>query len=318
MITVEKLYKSFGRLRAVNGITFSVEKGEILGFLGPNGAGKSTTMRILTGYLKPTSGTVKFDNTDVVLYPEEIKEKIGYLPETAPVYKDMTVKGFLKFIARIRQVPDIDTAIRRVVELCSISSVYRRPIETLSKGYVQRVCLAQALLHDPEVLILDEPTDGLDPIQKKEIQELIKKMGERKTILISTHMLDEVEEYCNRIIIISEGRIKAEGDLNKVKTFSGNSNTLVLELSNDNAVKLGPFIFKDIKQCDIMFTKELFNDSVKYRFFPNGNISLFELMWKTFDYLRENNINFIDFKYDNGSLNDAFRSVVNPNSKTML
>ncbi|MCF7889558.1 MAG: ATP-binding cassette domain-containing protein, partial [Victivallales bacterium] len=121
MITVEKLYKSFGRLRAVNGITFSVEKGEILGFLGPNGAGKSTTMRILTGYLKPTSGTVKFDNTDVVLYPEEIKEKIGYLPETAPVYKDMTVKGFLKFIARIRQVPDIDTAIRRVVELCSIS-----------------------------------------------------------------------------------------------------------------------------------------------------------------------------------------------------
>ncbi|MGD9950998.1 MAG: ABC transporter ATP-binding protein [Burkholderiales bacterium] len=213
MIRIESLVKAFGAKRAVDGISFAVERGEVLGFLGPNGAGKSTTMRMITGYLEPTSGRVTVGGHDVVEAPLEAKRLIGYLPEAAPSYPDMTVEGFLEFAARMRGLGGEarKRAIARVVELCFLSSVLFQSIDTLSKGYRHRTCLAQALIHDPDVLILDEPTDGLDPNQKHEVRNVIRELGRTKAIIFSTHILEEVDAVCNRAIIIDRGRIVASG-----------------------------------------------------------------------------------------------------------
>ena len=213
MIEVNDLHKHFGHKRAVNGISFTVNQGEVLGFLGPNGAGKSTTMRIITGYLQATSGTVTIGGHDISSQPEEAKRLIGYLPESAPLYTDMSVTSFLGFCAEMRGLRGraIKEATERVIEMCFLEKVRHQSIDTLSKGYRHRTCLAQSLIHDPAVLILDEPTDGLDPNQKHEIRSLIKKMGETKTIIFSTHILEEVEAACTRAIIIDQGTIVADG-----------------------------------------------------------------------------------------------------------
>lgn len=213
MIEVTNLTKQFGHKTAVDDLSFSVEKGEVLGFLGPNGAGKSTTMRIITGFLPPTSGGVKICGISVKDKPEDAKRKIGYLPESAPLYDDMTVKGFLKFCASIRGFSGLAKrqAVDRVIETCFLQSVVQQSIDTLSKGYRHRTCLAQALIHDPEVLVLDEPTDGLDPNQKHEVRNLIKELGKEKTIIFSTHILEEVDASCTRAMIIDQGKIVAEG-----------------------------------------------------------------------------------------------------------
>jgi ABC-2 type transport system ATP-binding protein len=213
MIRIESLVKAFGAKRAVDGISFAVERGEVLGFLGPNGAGKSTTMRMITGYLEPTSGRVSVGGHDVVEAPLEAKRLIGYLPEAAPSYPDMTVEGFLDFAARMRGLEGAARrqAIGRVVDLCFLSSVLYQSIDTLSKGYRHRTCLAQALIHDPDVLILDEPTDGLDPNQKHEVRNVIRELGRTKAIIFSTHILEEVDAACTRAIIIDRGRIVASG-----------------------------------------------------------------------------------------------------------
>jgi ABC-2 type transport system ATP-binding protein len=213
MIRIESLVKAFGAKRAVDGISFAVERGEVLGFLGPNGAGKSTTMRMITGYLEPTSGRVSVGGHDVVEAPLEAKRLIGYLPEAAPSYPDMTVEGFLDFAARMRGLEGAARrqAIGRVVDLCFLSSVLYQSIDTLSKGYRHRTCLAQALIHDPDVLILDEPTDGLDPNQKHEVRNVIRDLGRTKAIIFSTHILEEVDAVCTRAIIIDRGRIVASG-----------------------------------------------------------------------------------------------------------
>jgi len=213
MIRIDNLVKAFGAKRAVDGVSFAVERGEVLGFLGPNGAGKSTTMRMITGFLPPTSGTVTVGGHDVVEAPLEAKRLIGYLPEAAPSYLEMTVQGFLSFAAELRGF-DGDArrkAVQRVVERCFLSSVLHQSIDTLSKGYKHRTCLAQALIHDPEVLILDEPTDGLDPNQKHEVRNLIRELGKTKAIIFSTHILEEVDAACTRAIIIDRGRIVASG-----------------------------------------------------------------------------------------------------------
>ena len=213
MIRIENLVKAFGAKRAVDGVSFAVERGEVLGFLGPNGAGKSTTMRMITGFFPPTSGRVTVGGHDVAEAPLEAKRLIGYLPEAAPSYQDMTVQGFLSFAAELRGL-DGDArkkAVGRAVERCFLASVLHQSIDTLSKGYKHRTCLAQALIHDPEVLILDEPTDGLDPNQKHEVRNLIRELGKTKAIIFSTHILEEVDAACTRAIIIDRGRIVASG-----------------------------------------------------------------------------------------------------------
>jgi ABC-2 type transport system ATP-binding protein len=212
-IKVKSLTKSFGPIHAVRGVSFDVNHGEVLGFLGPNGAGKSTTMKMITGFLEPTSGTVEVNGYDVQENPLAVKRSIGYLPEGAPAYGEMTVRSFLNFIADIRQLSGAgrQKRIDEVVDIINIKNVIDQSIETLSKGFKRRVGIAQAILHDPNVLILDEPTDGLDPNQKHEVRNLIKEMSENKAIVISTHILEEVDAVCSRAIIISSGELLFDG-----------------------------------------------------------------------------------------------------------
>ena len=222
MIKVENLVKAFGAKLAVNDISFTVERGEVLGFLGPNGAGKSTTMRMVTGFIPPTSGRITVGGHDIVDEPLAAKRLFGYLPENAPGYADMTVRGFLTFCAELRGLRGDARrkAVNRAVELCFLEAVLYQDIDTLSKGYKHRTCLAQSLIHDPEVLVMDEPTDGLDPNQKYEARNLIKSMGANKAIIFSTHILEEVEAVCSRVIIIDRGRIVANGTPAELKARS--------------------------------------------------------------------------------------------------
>ncbi len=208
-VVVEGLVKNFGSFRAVDGVTFSVERGEVLGFLGPNGAGKSTTMKMITGFLTPDAGHVIVGGDDVQDKPVQAKQRIGYLPEGAPLYPDMTPQSMLEFIASIRGLSGTAgrEAIERTIDLVHLETVLHQPVETLSKGFKRRVGLAQAILHDPEILILDEPTDGLDPNQKHEVRQLIRSMSGEKAIILSTHILEEVEAVCSRNIVIAGGRV---------------------------------------------------------------------------------------------------------------
>jgi len=212
-IQVQHLSKIYGQQRAVDDISFSITKGEIVGFLGPNGAGKSTTMKILTGYLQPNDGAAHICAIDVTKNPLAAKRYIGYLPEANPLYTDMYVKEYLQLVGKIYSIQNSKFKIQNIVELTGLSSEYSKKIHQLSKGYKQRVGLAAALLHDPEVLILDEPTSGLDPNQIIEIRSLIKQIGEEKTVLFSSHILQEVESICDRIIIIHKGKIVADNTL---------------------------------------------------------------------------------------------------------
>jgi ABC-2 type transport system ATP-binding protein len=210
MIDVKGLVKTYGTKRAVDRVSFSVRQGDILGFLGPNGAGKSTTMKMITGFLSPNEGTALVDGIDVTKDPVGVKRRLGYLPENSPAYPEMTVEEFLRFIAEVRgfrRNGDREAQVERAISLTHLAAVRKQSIETLSKGFKQRVGFAQALLHDPPVLILDEPTDGLDPNQKLEVRSLIKSMATAKTIVMSTHILEEVEAICTRVIIISRGKV---------------------------------------------------------------------------------------------------------------
>ncbi len=213
MIEIRGLVKHFGPLKAVDGVSFDVAQGEVLGFLGPNGAGKSTTMKMVTGFLTPTAGSVRVAGHDVGEDPVAAKSAIGYLPEGAPAYPDMTPIAFLRFIGAVRGLSGaaLEERIAEVVRRVHLEGVLRQPIETLSKGYKRRVGLAQAILHDPQVLIMDEPTDGLDPNQKHEVRTLIREMGRSKAILLSTHILEEVEAVCTRAIIITKGHVVFDG-----------------------------------------------------------------------------------------------------------
>ena len=237
MIKVENLKKAFGPKLAVNGVSFTVERGEVLGFLGPNGAGKSTTMRMITGFIPPTEGRITVGGNDITTNPIEGKRLIGYLPENAPAYPDMTVRSFLNFSAQIRGLSGSERrrAIDRVIELCFLESVIHQSVDTLSKGYRHRTCFAQSIIHDPEILILDEPTDGLDPNQKHEVRSIIKRMGEKKAIIFSTHILEEVEAVCSRAIIVDRGKIVADGTPNDLKQKSPNSGAVVLRVRGTEA-----------------------------------------------------------------------------------
>ncbi len=219
MIEVKGLRRSFGPVVAVDGISFDVEKGQVLGLLGPNGAGKTTAMRMLACFIRPDSGTASVCGYDILQNPIEVRRSLGYLAENSPAYPEMTVGGFLDFVCDVREIKGKarKSTLDRIVPTCSIESVYHQTIETLSKGYKRRVGLAQALIHDPDVLILDEPTDGLDPNQKFEVRKLIGKMAKDKCIIISTHILEEVEAICSRTIIIAKGKILVDSTPAKLK-----------------------------------------------------------------------------------------------------
>jgi ABC-2 type transport system ATP-binding protein len=237
MIKVDNLTRTFGPKSAVDNVSFQVERGEVLGFLGPNGAGKSTTMRMITGYIPPTSGRVVVCGFDVAEQPIEARRRIGYLPESAPSYHDMSVASFLGFAAEMRgfRGDDKRRAVGKAVETCFLESVLHQSIDTLSKGFRHRTCLAQALIHDPEVLILDEPTDGLDPNQKHEVRSLIKRMGANKAIIFSTHILEEVEAACTRAIIIDRGAIVANGTPDELKARSDRAGAVLMTLRGPEA-----------------------------------------------------------------------------------
>ncbi|MCO5235323.1 MAG: gliding motility-associated ABC transporter ATP-binding subunit GldA [Chitinophagaceae bacterium] len=232
-IRVNDLYKEYGEQKAVNGISFSVNKGEIVGFLGPNGAGKSTTMKILTGYLKPSAGEAIVCGLDVGTHPLEVKKKIGYLPESNPLYFDMYVKEYLSFIARVHRIPQIKKSVSQVIEMVGLGAEQKKKTGQLSKGYKQRVGLAAALIYDPEVLILDEPTTGLDPNQIIEIREVIRQQGKDKTVLFSSHILQEVEAICSRAIIINKGVLVADDSIAALRELKGKTQHLLVEFAHE-------------------------------------------------------------------------------------
>ncbi len=219
MIEVKGLRRSFGPVVAVDGVSFSAEKGQVLGLLGPNGAGKTTTMRMLTCFIRPDGGTARVCGHDILSDSIGVRRSLGYLAENSPAYPEMTVGGFLKFICDVREIRGRKrrAALDRIVPMCSIDSVYHQTIETLSKGYKRRVGLAQALIHDPEVLILDEPTDGLDPNQKHEVRRLISAMAKDKCIVVSTHILEEVDAVCSRAIIVARGKVLVDSTPKELK-----------------------------------------------------------------------------------------------------
>jgi len=234
VIEVRNLVKHYGDVKAVDDISFTVKNGEILGFLGPNGAGKTTTLKVITGYLSPTAGNVFVDDLNVLDDSMEIRKMIGYLPEMNPLYHDMQVYDFLEFVARVREINknQFRSRLNEVIALCGLNGVVHKNINELSKGYCQRVGLAQAIIHDPEILILDEPTSGLDPNQIMEIRRLIKNLGKEKTVIISSHILQEMQATADRMIIINRGRIVADGTVDALMSDFKGKTRLTLELKN--------------------------------------------------------------------------------------
>jgi ABC-2 type transport system ATP-binding protein len=315
MIKVQNLAKSFGTKHAVDGVSFSVERGEVLGFLGPNGAGKSTTMRMITGFIPPTAGTVSVGGFDVIEHPIQAKRLIGYLPENAPAYTDMTVYGFLNFAAEIRGLRGDARAkaVNRVVEMCFLESVLHQSVETLSKGYRHRTCFAQSIIHDPDVLVLDEPTDGLDPNQKHEVRGLIRKMGEKKAIIFSTHILEEVDAVCSRAIIIDRGKIVANGTPQELRRESEWAGAVTVRVSGINASALNQKLVQipNVKRTAIL--KEESN-GVTARVFPkatnvNGalarNIAEAAQGWR-----------IEELHTEEGRLDEVFRNITMPDTVT--
>lgn len=239
MIEVQGLSKSYGDYQAVANVSFTAGKGEIVGFLGPNGAGKTTTIRMLATYLPPTSGSAKVAGFDVVTQADEVRRRIGYLPENPPLYGEMTVREYLKFIAEIKGVPraQLPERVNEVMERCFISDVRNKLCQHLSRGYRQRVGLAQAIMHDPDVIILDEPTSGLDPKQIIEIRRLIKSLGEKHTVLLSTHILPEVAMVCSKVVIVNRGRVVVEGPLSHLSRDKSLEQVFLESVSQDGGVE---------------------------------------------------------------------------------
>jgi len=275
MIEVSHLSKRFGALHAVDDVSFAVARGEVLGFLGPNGAGKSTTMKMVTGFMTPDSGRVVVEGDDLATRPLAVKRRLGYLPEGAPLYGDMTPRGFLEFIAEVR---GLRGAVKRqriatVIEQASLEEVLDRPIELLSKGFKRRVGLAQAIVHDPEVLILDEPTDGLDPNQKHEMRNLIRSMAENKIIILSTHILEEVDAVCTRAVIISDGRLVFDGTPDELTCRSSLHNALSVELGAVPVAEAreGILTLEGVARVELL---EENNDRLRLQVFPHNGAVL--------------------------------------------
>jgi ABC-2 type transport system ATP-binding protein len=311
MIIVENLTKSFGPKLVVDNVSLCVQKGEVLGFLGPNGAGKSTSMRMITGYLPPSDGKVTVCGFDVLDQPLRSKSRIGYLPENAPIYGDMSVLGFLSFCAELRNLFGTakKEAIENVVQLCFLQPVLHQSVDTLSKGYRHRTCLAQALIHDPEVLILDEPTDGLDPNQKHEVRSLIRKMGQNKAIIFSTHILEEVEAACTNAIIIDQGKIVASGTPAELKARAPLAGTIVVGLRGITWQTLQP----ELAKLRFLANSELLAESdsrVSARLQPTG-----ALLPEFLEAAHQRRWQVEHVTVDEGRLDDVFRAITMPDTK---
>ncbi len=308
MIVVEALSKQFGRFQAVDEISFEVQRGEVLGFLGPNGAGKSTTMKMLTCYLPPTSGNAEVNGFSINSQPLQVQEQIGYLPESAPSYNEMQVEEFLTFIGEVRGFSgtELRRKVGRVLELTSLQDARKQIIDTLSKGFRQRTCLAQSLIHDPPVLILDEPTDGLDPNQKHEVRELIRRMSEERTILISTHILEEVEAVCSRALIISEGRLVGLGTPDELLSQSIYRNAVTLSVSGKSAEAL----LEDLNGLEQVYSVErledMLNGALTVRVFPKDRESISSELEQ---FLKKKKMVIEQFFVERGRLDEVFRNL---------
>lgn len=307
MIEITNLSKRFGELTAVDGVSFQVVRGDVLGFLGPNGAGKSTTMKMITGFISPDAGSVVVGGDDIRLHPVEVKRRIGYLPEGAPLYGDMTVRGFLGFIAEIRgfKGPQRLKRLDRAVELVNLGSVLDQSIETLSKGFKRRVGLAQAIIHDPEVLILDEPTDGLDPNQKHDVRELIRSMAEDKVIVLSTHILEEVDAVCNRAIILAEGRIVSDGTPAELVAHSimHNAVSITVRTSAADGIRAELAGLPHVRDVDVV---EENSERVRFHVFPEGGAMVIEAVGRK---VRERGWDIEELRVERGQLDEVFRRV---------
>ncbi len=307
MVEIKNLRKQFGSLVAVNDISFQVEKGEVLGFLGPNGAGKSTTMKMITGFLTPSAGTITVGGHDITDSPLAVKQKIGYLPEGAPAYPDMTPASFLEFIAEIRGLTGSkkQQRIDDIITQVNLEGVLYQPIETLSKGFKRRVGLAQAILHNPEVLILDEPTDGLDPNQKHEVRTLIKNMAKEKVIILSTHILEEVEAVCSRAIIIAKGKILADGTPNELEAKSKYHNAVTITLKNTQDAAE---VRKTLLQVPGVHKLEPINegDFLSYQLYPETHQSIISNVSRQ---AHEKQWEIVELHVEKGRLDEVFRSI---------
>ena len=308
MIVVDALSKQFGQFQAVDEISFEVQRGEVVGFLGPNGAGKSTTMKMLTCYLPPTSGNAEVNGFSINSQRLQVQEQIGYLPESAPSYNEMQVEEFLSFIGEVRgyRGSELRRRVGRVLELTSLQGARKQIIDTLSKGFRQRTCLAQALIHDPPVLILDEPTDGLDPNQKHEVRELIRRMSEERTILVSTHILEEVEAVCTRALIISEGRLVGLGTPDELLSQSIYRNAITLSVSGVNAETL----LEDLNGLEQVYSVERLEDmpngAITVRVFPKDRESISSELEK---FLKKKKMSIEQFFVERGRLDEVFRKL---------
>ena len=313
MIKVHNLAKVFGTKRAVDGVSFSVERGEVLGFLGPNGAGKSTTMRMITGFIPPSAGTVAVGGFDIIEHPIEARRLIGYLPENAPAYTDMTVYGFLNFAAEIRGMTGEakKKAVARVVETCFLETVLHQSVETLSKGYRHRTCFAQSIIHDPDVLVLDEPTDGLDPNQKHEVRQLIRRMGEKKAIIFSTHILEEVDAACTRAIIIDRGKIVANGTPEQLRQKSEWAGAVTARVGGVNNGALREKLSQLVLAKKVVVLKEDAS-GVLVRVYPKQASG--ELAWTIASLAQAEKWNLQELHTEEGRLDEVFRSITMPDT----
>ena len=316
MIRVHSLSKNFNNLLAVDQVSFEVQRGEVLGFLGPNGAGKSTTMKMLTCFIPPSSGTAEICGFSILNNPLQVRSQIGYLPESAPSYDEMLVGEFLRFVAEIRGYSgrELNRRVSIVIEMTSLGDVKNQMIETLSKGFRQRTCLAQALIHDPPVLILDEPTDGLDPNQKHEVRSLIQNMSEERTILISTHILEEVDAVCTRAMIISEGRVVGYGTPDELLSQSLYRNSVIVSVNAEDHMQL----MNDFNRLDFVYSVEHIPEKqqglVTMRLYPENKDSIAPQLKH---YLFSENIPFEQFIVNRGRMDEVFRELTNEDRKTL-
>ena len=303
MIEITNLTKNFDQFTAIDDLTFTVKEGEVLGFLGPNGAGKSTTMKLITGFLSASHGTVRIDGFDISENPIEAKSLMGYLPEGAPSYGDMTTLEFLNFVAQVRgfRGEEIDQRVQHVLDEVELNSVSQQTIETLSKGFKRRVGLAQAIMHDPKVLILDEPTDGLDPNQKHHVRELIKNLARDKIVIISTHILEEVTAVCSRAIIIAQGRIVADGTPAELESRSKYHQAVSVRLSENYDLAADLAGLSEVSEVE-----KDGEDEMVFRILASDGKSIFS---QVSEIAQAKHWPVTEFHVSRGQLEDVFRTV---------
>ncbi len=302
LLKIKSLSKSFGPLKAVNNLSFNLDRGEVLGFLGPNGAGKTTTMRMLTGFISPSNGEILINNYNLLENLELCRKHIGYVPEGSPLYQEMNSIDFLKFAAKIRRINhlNLDKALNRVIDLLNLKSILFQKIDTLSKGYKRRIGLAQAIIHDPDILILDEPTDGLDPNQKNEVRKLIRKLGKDKAIIISTHILEEVTAICNRAMIIAKGKLLLDEKPRNLLRKSETYNSIFISIEEKKPSELKQILLKN----DFIQAVEIIDNCCVIK---EKNSKLINK--KINDFIKKNKFTINHYSIGNGNLEEVFRKL---------